>query len=45
VYVSDGEQVYAVSLVAPQSLYTQHDTLFNDVITSFKGEPAAASTD
>lgn len=42
-YVSDGEQVYAISLTAPQSLYPQHDTLFTEVIASFQGDAMTAS--
>jgi hypothetical protein len=42
-YVADGEQAYVVSLIAPQELYAEHDTLFSDVIASFRGTPSTAS--
>ena len=42
-YLLEGQQVYAISLTSPQSLYAQHDTLFGDVIASFQGATDTAS--
>ena len=37
VYVRGQDQFYALSLIAPQELYAQHEALFSDVLASFKG--------
>lgn len=36
VYAGDGEQLYAISLIAPVAIYAQHESLFNDVLASFR---------
>jgi hypothetical protein len=36
-FIRGAEQIYAISLIAPRELYAQHESLFNDVIVSFKG--------
>lgn len=37
IYLQAQDRLYAVSLIAPPELYTQHETLFSDVLASFTG--------
>lgn len=37
VYVLGSDQVYAISLIAPQDIFAQHEALFTDVLSTFQG--------
>lgn len=37
VYVPGADVLYAISLIAPQGIFAQHEALFEGVLTSFKG--------
>ena len=38
VYVLGDEQIYAISLIAPDNIFAQHEAIFTDVLASFKGD-------